>query len=107
MRNIKGMGFMLLVWGPMAQASLNAAPVSAALLQPLSAACNLLAAQHADWGNINAMVRSARVCLQRPAEQQQSDRMPEQQQSDRMPEQADAGLVQRNSSLLPDLTQGK
>ncbi|HEJ7947019.1 TPA: hypothetical protein SMI10_003265 [Serratia liquefaciens] len=98
MRNIKGMGFMLLVWGPMAQASLNAAPVSAALLQPLSAACNLLAAQHADWGNINAMVRSVRVCLQRPAEQQQSDRMPE---------QADAGLVQRNSSLLPDLTQGK
>ncbi|CAB1211503.1 hypothetical protein I1A46_01660 [Serratia liquefaciens] len=98
MRNIKGMGFMLLVWGPMAQASLNAAPVSAALLQPLSAACNLLVAQHADWGNINAMVRSARVCLQRPAEQQQSDRMPE---------QADAGLVQCNSSLLPDLTQGK
>lgn len=98
MRNIKGMGFMLLVWGPMAQASLNAAPVSAVLKQPLSAACTLLTAQHADWGNINAMVRSARVCLQRPAEQQQSDRLPE---------PSDSGLAQRNSRQLSDLTQGK
>lgn len=98
MRNIGGIGFMLLAWVPVGHASLNTAPVSAALYQPLAVACNLLTAEHADWGNINAMVQSARICLQRPARYQQSDRIAE---------PAESGLAQRDSSLLPDLIQGK
>ncbi|MBL3525224.1 hypothetical protein IM876_21335 [Serratia plymuthica] len=98
MRKLVGIGFMLLAWMPLGHASLNAAPASAALSQQLTAACNLLTAQHADWGNINAVVRSARVCLQRPAGQEQSERLPT---------TADRGLAQRSSSLLPDLTQDK
>lgn len=98
MRNIKGMGFLLLAWAPMGQASLNAALVSAALNQPLAAVCNLLSAQQADWGNINAVVRSARVCLQHPAEQRQSDRISE---------PADSGLAQRSANPQPDLIQSK
>nr|WP_261149792.1 hypothetical protein [Serratia plymuthica] len=98
MKKHMGVVFMLLAWVPLGHASLNAAPVSAALSQQLTAACNLLTAQHADWGNINAVVRSARVCLQRPTGQEQSERLPT---------TADRGLAQRSSSLLPDLTQDK
>ncbi|WP_261277495.1 hypothetical protein [Serratia quinivorans] len=98
MRFIRGVGFMLLAWMPMGHASLNATPVSAALNQPLATACNLLTTEHADWGNINAVVRSARICLQRPAGQQQSERLPE---------QAESGLVHYSGSLLPELIQGK
>ncbi|RMN19291.1 hypothetical protein ALQ63_01499 [Serratia plymuthica] len=98
MKKHMGIVFMLLAWMPLGHASLNAAPVSAVLNQQLTAACNLLTTQHADWGNINAVVRSARVCLQRPAGQEQSERLPA------VP---DRGLAQRSSSLLPDLTQDK
>ncbi|MEE4409761.1 MULTISPECIES: hypothetical protein [unclassified Serratia (in: enterobacteria)] len=97
MRKLMGIS-MLLAWMPLSHASLNAAPVSAVLNQQLTAACNLLTTQHADWGNINAVVRSARVCLQRPAGLEQSERLPT---------TADRGLAQRSNSLLPDLTQDK
>lgn len=97
MISIRGVGLMLLAWAPMGQASLNAAPVSAALSQPLSVACNLLATEHADWGNINAMVHSARICLQRPTEQQ----------SERLIEPANSGLAQRSADSPLDLIQNK
>ncbi|MGQ8773109.1 hypothetical protein ACUTQ5_01380 [Serratia sp. NA_112.1] len=81
MSHIKGIGILLLAWVPTGQASLNAAPVNATLSQSLSVACNLLATEHVDWGNINAMVHSARICQQRSTEQQ-SERIPEQPVSD-------------------------
>ncbi|HCK00994.1 MAG TPA: hypothetical protein DHV72_13385 [Serratia grimesii] len=98
MRNTGGIGLMLLAWIPIGQASLNAAPVSTVLNQQLVAACNLLTTEHADWGNINAMVRSARICLQRPAGQQQSERIPE---------PSDYGLAQRSGNLPLSVNQGK
>ena len=56
---------LLLVWAPWSQASLNSARPDAAWGGRVAATCNTRVVEHADWGDITAVVQSVRVCLQR------------------------------------------
>ncbi len=53
---------LLLVWASGSQASLNSARPDATLEERVAATCNARGVEHADWGDIAAVVQSARLC---------------------------------------------
>jgi len=53
---------LLLVWASESQASLNSARPDATLEERVAATCNARVVEHADWGDIAAVVQSARLC---------------------------------------------
>ncbi|TFZ85482.1 hypothetical protein E4655_13635 [Serratia marcescens] len=78
---------LLLVWAPWSQASLNSARIDVALGERLTATCNTQAVEHDDWGDIAAVVQSARLCLQQSGGRQGGERTPD---------DTAVGLVQRS-----------
>lgn len=53
---------LLLVWASGSQASLNSARPDATLEERVAVTCNARVVEHADWGDIAAVVQSARLC---------------------------------------------
>lgn len=53
---------LLLVWASGSQASLNSARPDATLEERVAATCIARGVEHADWGDIAAVVQSARLC---------------------------------------------
>ncbi|MFT2791644.1 hypothetical protein ACMV5I_16460 [Serratia sp. T13T92] len=64
----------LLFATPLCQASMNTLAASKLPRAMLAQACNVLNVPHADWGDINAVVRSARACLSQKAGQRANPR---------------------------------
>ncbi|BCZ39779.1 Uncharacterised protein [Serratia marcescens] len=67
---------LLLVWASGSQASLNSARPDSALGKRGEATCNMQVVEHADWGDITAVVQSARLCLRRGDGRQGAERAP-------------------------------
>lgn len=67
---------LLLVWAPWSQASLNSARPDATLGERMATTCNARGVELADWGNIAAVVQSARLCRWRGDVRQWSERAP-------------------------------
>lgn len=65
---------LLLVWASGSQASLNSARPDATLGERVAATCNARVVEHADWGDIAAVVQSARLCRWRGDGRQWSER---------------------------------
>ncbi|NYA43683.1 hypothetical protein HZI31_10270 [Serratia fonticola] len=59
----------LLLATPLCLASMNVLPASELPRAMLARTCNVLNLPQADWGDINAVVRSARACLSQKAGQ--------------------------------------
>ena len=60
---------VLLLATPLCQASMNTLAASELPRAMLARTCNVLNVPQADWGDINAVVRSARACLSQKAGQ--------------------------------------
>ncbi|MCP1105991.1 hypothetical protein M6G53_11400 [Serratia nevei] len=67
---------LLLVWASGSQASLNSARPDATLGERVAVTCNARVVEHADWGDIAAVVQSARLCLRRDVGRQGAERTP-------------------------------
>ncbi len=67
---------LLLAWAPWSQASLNSARPDATLEERGEMTCNARVVEHADWGDIAAVVQSARLCLRRGDGWQGAERAP-------------------------------
>jgi len=67
---------LLLVWASGSQASLNSARPDATLGERVAAICNARVVEHADWGDIAAVVQSTRLCLRRGGGRQEAERTP-------------------------------
>lgn len=67
---------LLLVWASGSQASLNSARPDATLGERVAATCNARVVEHADWGDLTAIVQSVRVCLQRGDGRKGGERTP-------------------------------
>ncbi|WP_162866538.1 hypothetical protein, partial [Escherichia coli] len=67
---------LLLVWASGSQASLNSARPDSALGKRGEATCNMQVVEHADWGDITAVVQSMRLCLRRGDGRQGAERTP-------------------------------
>ncbi len=67
---------LLLVWASGSQASLNSARPDATLGERGEMTCNARVVEHADWGDIAAVVQSARLCLRRGGGRQGAERAP-------------------------------
>ncbi|MGQ1884681.1 hypothetical protein [Serratia marcescens] len=67
---------LLLVWASGSQASLNSARPDSALGKRGEATCNMQVVEHADWGDITAVVQSVRLCLRRGDGRQGAERTP-------------------------------
>ncbi|EMF6668316.1 TPA: hypothetical protein ACKP7H_002374 [Serratia marcescens] len=67
---------LLLAWAPWSQASLNSARPDSALGERGEATCNMQVVEHADWGDIAAVVQSTRLCLRRGGGRQEAERTP-------------------------------
>lgn len=80
---------LLLGWAPWSQASLNSARPDAAWGENVAATCNTRVIEHADWGDIAAVVQSTRLCLRRGGGRQEAERTPI---------YVGAGLAQRNGA---------
>lgn len=80
---------LLLVWALGSQASLNSARPDAAWGENVAATCNTRVIEHADWGDIAAVVQSTRLCLRRGGGRQEAERTPI---------YVGAGLAQRNGA---------
>lgn len=65
-----------LLWAPWSQASLNSARPDAAWVESVTATCNTRVIEHADWGDIAAVVQSTRLCLRRSGGWQEAERTP-------------------------------
>lgn len=64
----------LLFATPLCQASMNTLAASELPRAMLAQTCNVLNAPQADWGDINAVVRSARACMLQKAGQRANPR---------------------------------
>ncbi|WP_447884086.1 hypothetical protein [Serratia fonticola] len=64
----------LLFATPLCQASMNTLAASELPRAMLAQTCNVLNAPQADWGDINAVVRSARACMSQKAGQRENPR---------------------------------
>ncbi len=80
---------LLLVWASGSQASLNSARPDVAWGENVAATCNTRVIEHADWGDIAAVVQSTRLCLRRGGGRQEAERTPI---------YVGVGLVQRNGA---------
>ncbi|HGM7043870.1 hypothetical protein ACMGF7_02450 [Serratia sp. BNK-17] len=80
---------LLLAWAPWSQASLNSARADAAWVENVAATCNTRVIEHADWGDIAAVVMSARLCQRRDNGRQGREHAPI---------YVGAGLAQRNGA---------
>lgn len=80
---------LLLVWASGSQASLNSARPDAAWGERGEASCNMQVVEHADWGDIAAVVMSARLCQRRDNGRQGREHAPI---------YVGAGLAQRNGA---------
>lgn len=67
---------LLLVWASGSQASLNSARPDATLGERVAVTCNARVVEHADWGDIAAVVQSARLCRWREDGRRWSERAP-------------------------------
>ncbi|MBE4974272.1 hypothetical protein IMX17_12840 [Serratia sp. X3] len=67
---------LLLAWAPWSQASLNSVRPDATLGERVAATCNARVVEHADWGDITAVVQSVRLCLRRGDGRQGAERTP-------------------------------
>ncbi|PNU36855.1 hypothetical protein C2M05_02565 [Serratia marcescens] len=67
---------LLLVWASGSQASLNSARPDVAWGENVAATCNTRVIEHADWGDIAAVVQSTRLCRWREDGRRWSERAP-------------------------------
>lgn len=65
----------LLFATPFCRASMNTLAASELPRAMLAQTCNVLNAPQADWGDINAVVRSARACMSQKAGQRPNPRL--------------------------------